>query len=57
MMSPTIIDMPADARSAAGLSLQTATQHALSLHLDAKQAHWNMCRDQLSSGCTSFSTR
>lgn len=42
MMSPTINDMPADARSAAGLSLQTATQHALGLHLDAKQAHWNV---------------
>ena len=42
MMSPTIIDMPADARSAAGLSLQAATQRALSLHLDAKQAHWNV---------------
>ncbi len=42
MMSPTIIDMPADARSAAGLSLRVAAQHALSLHLDAKQAHWNV---------------
>jgi len=42
MMPPTVNDMPPAARSAAGLSLQAAVQHAMGLHLDAKQAHWNV---------------
>jgi len=42
MMSPTVSDMSTDARVTAGLSLQAAVQHAMNLHLDAKQAHWNV---------------
>ena len=42
MMSTTMNDFPTAARVAAGAALQASVQHLLGLHLDAKQAHWNV---------------